>query len=137
MVDDLFLVDIRIKPTNNIKIFLDADSGLPIERCTKINRRLYKVIEEMGLYPDGNFSLEVSSPGIDEPLKLHRQFVKNTGRSLEVIKNDDSKIEGKLTGVDEKMITLEFTEGKNKKAVQHVVEVPIEDIKSATVQIKF
>ena len=137
MVDDLFLVDIRIKPTNNIKIFLDADSGLPIERCTKINRRLYKVIEEMGLYPDGNFSLEVSSPGIDEPLKLHRQFVKNTGRNLEVIKNDDSKIEGKLTGVDEKMITLEFIEGKNKKAVQHIVEVPIEEIKTATVQIKF
>ena len=137
MVDDLFLVDIKIKPTNNIKIFLDADSGLPIERCTKINRRLYKVIEEMGLYPDGNFSLEVSSPGIDEPLKLHRQFVKNTGRSLEVVKNDDSKIEGKLTGVDEKIITLEYTEGKNKKAVLHTVEVPIEDIKSATVQIKF
>ena len=113
------------------------DGGLPIERCTKINKRLYKVIEEMGLYPDGNFSLEVSSPGIDEPLKLHRQFIKNTGRSLEVIKNDDSKIEGKLTGVDEKTITLEYIEGKNKKAVQHVVEVPIEEIKSATVQIKF
>ena len=43
--------------------------GLGIEKCIKINRALYKIMEEMGMYPDGDFSLEVSSPGIDEPLK--------------------------------------------------------------------
>ena len=57
LVDDIFLVDIKIKPTNNIKIFLDADSGLGIEKCIKINRALYKIMEEMAIYPDGDFSL--------------------------------------------------------------------------------
>src|SRR5436189_1396716 len=78
--EDTFLVSVRIKPTNNIKVFLDADTGLSIDRCVKINRALYRIIEEKGWYPDGNFSLEVSSPGIDEPLKMIRQYQKNMGR---------------------------------------------------------
>src|SRR4051812_47708189 len=99
LVDDIFLVEIKIKPTNNIKIFLDADSGLGIEKCIKINRALYKIMEEMAFYPEGDFSLEVSSPGVDEPLKMHRQYVKNIGRDIEVMMNDDTARSGKLTGV--------------------------------------
>jgi ribosome maturation factor RimP len=51
LTDDIFLVDIRIKPINNIKIFLDADSGLGIEKCIKINRALYKIMEEIAIIP--------------------------------------------------------------------------------------
>ncbi len=135
--DDIFLVDMKVKPTNNFKIFLDADSGLGIEKCIKINRALYKQIEALELYPEGEFSLEVSSPGIEEPLKMHRQYVKNTGRSVEVIMNDDSKREGKLLEVNEDNIVLEFTEGKGKKAVTQQLPVAFSDIKQTIVQIKF
>ena len=76
----LFLVETRIKPTNNIKVYIDGDQGVSIERLVYYNRKLYKEIEESGLYPDGNFSLEVSSPGLDEPLKMLRQYQKNVGR---------------------------------------------------------
>ncbi len=137
LLDDIFLVDIKIKPINNIKVYLDADAGLPIERCSKINRSLYRTIEEMELYPDGNFSLEVSSPGLSEPLRMHRQYLKNVGRELEVTKTDDTKVTGKLLVVDEEKIMLEFTEGKNKKAVVHQVEIPLTEIKVSIVQIKF
>ncbi len=137
LVDDIFLVDVKIKPINNIKVYLDADAGLPIERCGKINRTLYRTIEEMQLYPDGNFSLEVSSPGLSEPLKMHRQYLKNVGREIEVTKTDDSKVTGKLLSIDEEKLLLEFTEGKNKKAVVHQVEIPFTDIKVAIVQINF
>ena len=137
LVDDIFLVDVKIKPINNIKVYLDADAGLPIERCSKINRTLYRTIEEMQLYPDGNFSLEVSSPGLSEPLKMHRQYLKNVGREIEVTKTDDSKVTGQLLSVDEEKVLLEFTEGKNKKAVVHQVEIPFTEIKVAIVQINF
>jgi ribosome maturation factor RimP len=137
LVDDIFLVDIKIKPINNIKIYLDADAGLGIERCIKINRALYKVMEEMGIYPDGDFSLEVSSAGVDEPLKMHRQFLKNIGRNVEAKLNDDSVKEGKLLAADENGITIEYTEGKNKKAVTHTVTLPFTDIKQTKVQVKF
>lgn len=135
--DDLFLVGIKIKPTNNVKVYLDADGGLPIEKCTRINRALYKSIEEAGLYPAGDFSLEVSSPGIDEPLKLNRQYKKNIGRDVQVQLNDDRQISGKLVSVTDDEISIEFTEGKNKKAVVKQEVIPFSNIKKTIVQIKF
>jgi len=137
LVDDIFLVSIKVKPTNNYKIYLDADSGLGIEKCIKINRALYKKIEEMGMYPDGDFSLEISSPGVDEPLKLLRQYKKNIGRNVEVVTNDDAKKEGLLKEVTEDNITIEHTEGKGKKAVTLDTVIGFNDIKQTKVLIKF
>jgi ribosome maturation factor RimP len=135
--EDIFLVSIRIKPTNNIKVFLDADSGLSIEKCVKINRALYRAIEEKGWYQDGNFSLEVSSPGVEEPLKMFRQYKKNIGRKIAVILNDETKQEGKLLEANENLIQLEYTEGKNKKAFSVVKEIAFDQIKQTTVLIAF
>lgn len=135
--EDMYLVDMRIKPTNNIKIFLDADKGLPLERCIKVNRALYKKIEESGMYPGGDFSLEVSSPGVDEPLKLQRQFFKNVGRNVAVTLPDDSIRSGKLIAADENSFTVSRTEGKGKKAVviEDVFSYP--EVKSVKVLISF
>ena len=134
---DIFLVSVKVKPTNNIKVFLDADSGLSIEKCVKINRAMYKVIEEKGWYPDGDFSLEVSSPGIDEPLQLIRQYRKNIGRNVLVTLLDETDQEGKLLEVDEIGIKIEQTTGKNKKAVTTVREIAFENIKQTKVQVAF
>ena len=112
---DMFLVEIKIKPINNIKVFIDSDSGLPIERCIKVNRALYKQMEELAMFPDGDFSLEVSSPGLDEPLKLFRQYKKNIGRNVEIITKEGQQKEGKLIKVTEDGIIVEETKGKNKK----------------------
>ena len=134
---EYFLVSARIKPTNNLKIFLDGDAGITIEKCVQVNRKLYKLIEEAAIYPEGEFSLEVSSPGLEEPLKMHRQYIKNTGREIEVLFADDTRKEGKLLAVTENDILLEHTEGKGKKAVTQQLVIPFTNIKSTTVQIKF
>ena len=132
-----FLVEVKINPTNNIKVFLDADTGVSIDKCVKYNRALYKLVEESGIFPDGNFSLEVSSPGLDEPLKLIRQYIKNTGRNVEVILQDGSKVEGKLMAVTDAAIQVEEVKGKNKK--QEVLEhtIRIDNIKTTKIQIQF
>ena len=157
---DVFLVEIRIKPTNNIKVFLDGDEGLSIERLVQYNRRFYKQLEEENFYPNGDFSLEVSSPGLEEPLKMHRQYLKNTGRFVEVIENEGDKKEGKLLQVTESAIVVEeikarltgknkdkvVGQGKGKKmparmnrsdgeTVQHTI--PFDNIKTTKIQIKF
>jgi ribosome maturation factor RimP len=134
---DCFLVEVRIKPTNNIRVALDADGGISIEKCVAFNRKLYKQLEEAQLYPDGNFSLEVSSPGLDEPLKLYRQYVKNISRGVEVLQQDGVLTEGVLTAVNENEIEVASTIGKNKKkeVVQHTI--PFTNIKSTKIQIKF
>ena len=132
-----FCVSILIKPTNNVKVFIDGDQGLPIEKCVRFNRKLYKLIEESGMYPEGEYSLELSSPGLDEPLKMHRQYVKNIGRGVDVVFLDDTIKEGKLLAVTEADMTIEHTEGKGKKMVTQQIVIPFINIKSTTVQIKF
>ena len=132
-----FLVDIRIKPTNNIKVFIDGDQGISIEKCVRYNRALYRKLEEIALFPDGDFSLEVSSPGLDEPLKLLRQYKKNVGRQVELVLQDGSKTEGRLLEVTEDGVIVEETKGKNKKkeVINHTFL--FDNIKTTKIQVVF
>src|SRR5580704_12595262 len=139
-----FLVDLRIKPTNNVKVFLDGDSGITIEKCVQVNRKLYRKIEESAIYPDGDFSLEVSSAGLDEPLKLLRQYKKNIGRLVEVQLQDGTQKEGQLTDVSDEGIVLEISTGKptNGKLPSKKKEISshsllFNNIKSTKIQIVF
>ncbi len=132
-----FLVHIKVKPGHIIRVYIDGDQGLPIKQCTSFNRRLYRAIEEAAWFPEGDFALEVSSPGVDEPLLLNRQYVKNIGRKVEVTLNDDTVKEGNLLTVTEADILIEWTEGKGKKATQQQLLIPFESIKSTIVQIQF
>ena len=132
-----FLVSLRIKPTNNVRLYLDGDAGLPIEKCVYFNRKIYKLLEEAQLFPEGDFSLEVSSPGIDEPLKSHRQYIKNIGRPVEVVFKDETKKTGKLLHVADADFILEEEMGKGKKKTVQQTVIPFENIKTTTVQIQF
>ena len=132
-----FLVEVKVKATNNIKVFIDGDKGISIEKCVQFNRQLYKIIENSGLFSPGNFSLEVSSPGVDKPLKLQRQYLKNTGRNVEVLFNDGSVKSGRLLQVSNEDIILEETVGKGKKAETRQLVIPFSNIKTTIVQIEF
>jgi ribosome maturation factor RimP len=134
---EYFLVDVRIKPTNNVKVYIDGDQGISIEKCVRYNRALYKKLEETGLFPNGDFSLEVSSPGLDEPLKLHRQYKKNIGRQVELVLQDGSRIEGRLLEVSEDGIIVEETRGRNKKkeVINHTFL--FDNIKTTKIQVVF
>lgn len=131
-----FLVEISVKPTNNIKVFVDADQGAAIDQLSRINRALYKWVEE-NLFPNGDFSIEVSSPGLDEPLKLDRQYLKNIGRMVEIVLKNGLKKEGKLISVSENEIVIEeeIGKGKKKEVIQHIILK--EEIKTTKVQVKF
>lgn len=132
-----FLVEIRMTPGNNVKVFIDGDNGINIDKLVQYNRKLYKEIEEEGLFPNADFALEVSSPGLDEPLKLHRQYMKNIGRNVEVLMKDGQKLEGKMQQVLENEIVIEEEKKNNKKKelVQHIIS--FEKIKTTKIQIKF
>ena len=134
---DLFIVETRIKPTNNIKVYIDGNHGVSVDKLVQYNRKLYKQLEEEGMFPEGDFSLELSSPGLDEPLKLHRQYLKNIGRFVEVIEKEGNRIEGKLISATDAEIVVEEVKGKGKKmeTVQHTIS--FDDIKTTKIQIKF
>ncbi|MBS1620349.1 MAG: ribosome maturation factor [Bacteroidetes bacterium] len=147
----VFLVEIKISLSSQVRIFLDADQGITIEELVQINRNLYKKIVETGVFPGNNFSLEVSSPGLDEPLKIQRQYFKNIGKNVEVLRKDGIKTEGKLKAVNETSVLIEeekarltgnnkrneVGQGKNKKKEYVEHNIPFENIKSTKIQIKF
>jgi ribosome maturation factor RimP len=132
-----FLVEVRIKPTNNIKVFIDADEGIMLSTLIDYNRKLYKELEESSLFPDGNFSLEVSSPGLDEPLKKQRQYKKNVGRFVHITRNDSAVVEGKLLEANEDGVIVETETGKGKKREIKQETVLFTDIKTTKIQVKF
>jgi ribosome maturation factor RimP len=132
---DMFVVNIKIKPINNIKIFIDADNGLPISKSAEVNRKLYKLIEAEQMFSDGDFSLEVSSPGVDEPLVSDRQYIKNIGRTILVTPVEGDEVMGVLKDVKDDVLMVDVKQGKKKEIVQ--VEIPKSTIKKIVVQIIF
>ena len=129
--DDLFLVDVKVKGnTGNQKvlIFIDGDNGISIDQCGKISREVGAEIEEED-FMLGKYTLEVSSPGLDFPITLFRQYVKNVGRNLEVELKDGDMVEGELTEVKEDAIVLkQKAEGKS---------LNFEEIKQSKVKVSF
>lgn len=133
---DIFIVNIKVKPTNNLKVYLDADSGFSITKSSSVNRKLYAAIEAAGIFPDGDFSLEVSSPGVDEPLTQMRQYKKNIGRKVTVTDKEDKEVTGMLKEVGEDHLLLEVKSKKPKDPVKNI-EIPFSNIKKTIVQIIF
>jgi ribosome maturation factor RimP len=131
----MFVTNLQIEPGNNIKLFLDADEGLNVQKSVSINRQLVAQIDELGWYPNGDYSLEVSSPGVDEPLRSIRQYKKNIGRTLAVTNIEDLEQIGVLKAVTEEGISLEVKINKKKETA--LVEVPFENIKQSIVQVIF
>ena len=92
---DLFLVDVKMHPNGKLIILVDGEKGIGIADCAQISRYVGFKLEEENVLETA-YNLEVSSPGIDAPLVLPRQYVKNVGRQLAIKMADGSKREGKL-----------------------------------------
>ena len=135
--ESLFLVEVKSAPGNKVTVLLDGDNGITIDNCTSINKALYKFIEETQLFGDNNFSLEVSSFGVDRPLKLLRQYTKNIGRTVEVVLNDGTRLEGMLSLVNEENIIIEEKKGKGNKMTMETTTILFNQIKHTTVLITF
>ncbi|MEM6736767.1 MAG: ribosome maturation factor RimP [Bacteroidota bacterium] len=112
--ENLFLIEILIKGkigNKKVLVFIDGDDGISIDQCSKVSRKLSAEIEAQDLI-QGKYTLEVSSPGLDFPLILSRQYRKNVGRGLKVELMNGEKIEGKLIKVDEGKISLKTGVGE-------------------------
>lgn len=135
-----FLVQIKAGTNNKVEVFVDSDTGIKFSECQKISRYLEGFIDEAGWLGE-KYTLDVSSPGIMNPLLLKRQYPKNIGRRMEVVDIAGVKQEGELVEVLEEAIVLEdeVKEKVGKKNVKKLVraEIPFDQINKATVQISF
>ena len=137
----VFLLDVQVLTNNKILVFADSDTGLSIDTCVQISRYLASYLDEDEEI-QGDYSLEVSSPGIDLPLKVHRQYKKNVGRQVQVILQNDNKESGLMILVDDDKIRLEHQEflskGRRKnKSVPNFKNIELSNIKEIKVQATF
>ena len=136
--NSLFLIDLLFSQGNEIKVVVDGDNGVPLKECIRISRHIEGNLDR----EEEDYSLEVTTPDISEPIKNTRQYQKNINRILNV-KYGEEVIEGKLTEVLENEISLEWKTrepkpiGKGKVTVNKKVTLPINKIKEAKVKIIF
>ena len=134
---DLFLVDVKMHPNGKLIILLDGDNGVGIADCVAVSRHVGYHLEEENIIEHA-YNLEVSSPGIDAPLKLKRQYEKNIGRNLSIKQADSLKREGTLLQVAEDGIVIEEKiKEKGKKAELIESHIPFEQITETKVLISF
>lgn len=138
LTDSEFLVDIVIKGTTGTQkliALIDDEKGITIERCAKISRELSKFLDDNELF-ESTYTLEVSSPGLDHPLKLKRQYIRNIGRTLKLSLVDGQEKEGILRGITEDIIEMEMIQ-KNGKHQDNMVRIPFNEIDKAMVLVSF
>jgi ribosome maturation factor RimP len=134
---ELFLVEVKMLPNQKLIIHVDGDSGISIQDCVAISRHVGFHLEEENVIEQA-YNLEVSSPGVGEPLKLIRQYKKNIGRTIGIKFKDGLKKEGKLLEVaDNELLIEETVKEKGKKAVAIETKVPFNDILETSVLISF
>ena len=134
---DLFIVSVRFLKNGVLEILLDGDNGIAIEDCVQVSRHVGFHLEEENVI-DKAYRLEVSSPGIDSPLLLKRQFEKNIGRSIQMKMLDGTKKEGELLSITDDSIRIEEkVKEKGKKAVLVQADIPLDQIKETKVLISF
>lgn len=134
---DLFLVDVKMHSNGKLIILMDGDQGINIKDCAAISRHVGYHLEEENVLEQA-YNLEVSSPGIDTPLTLLRQYIKNIGRSISITMVDGSKREGKLLAASDNNIQLEEAKKeKGKKAVKIENTIFLDQIKETKVLISF
>lgn len=134
-----FLVDVGVSEGNAIRVLLDNDHATSIEDCMALSRHLESQLDRDA----EDFSLDVSSPGLTEPLVLDRQYRKNIGRNVQVKPTGGSKVEGELTAVADGEIEITVREKrriegrKAKEWVEEKMRWQIQDLDWTKVTISF
>jgi len=134
-----FLVDLHVSEGSDIRVLVDAPEGMPISRCVAISRLIEGQLDR----EEHDFALQVSTPGLDQPLKIRPQYDKNVGRVVAVQQHDGHKVEGTLTEVSDEGIVLEHKEKRRiegRKAKEWVTdrhELGWDSIATTKVKISF
>lgn len=137
--EGLFVVEITVSATNQISIFIDGDKGVTIDQCIAISRFV-----EQNLDRDvEDYELDVSSAGLDLPLKVARQYIKNIGRNVDIVSKNGQKLTGKIVAANNESFDAEvakdvLVEGKKRK--QKIISLEnfkYTDIKSTKIVVSF
>jgi ribosome maturation factor RimP len=136
---DIFLVDVSLKPGNVVHITVDKPEGISIDECVSLSRDFNSAFDR----DEEDYDLQVSSPGLDSPLKVDQQFEKYRNKDVRVILRDGEKLKAELLDFNEKELKLMVTrkvreEGRKKKKLVNEEKIINRDkIKAVKAVISF
>lgn len=136
---DMFVVEIRIEPGNIITVELDSDTGIDIDTCAAITRKIESVFDR----DKEDYELEVGSAGLTSPFKVRGQYLKNVGNEVDILTRDGRKLTGTLTAVGDDDFTVEIPVKKRPEGAKRPIIVmetesfKMADCKSVKYSIKF
>ena len=136
---DLYLVDVKVKPENQIEVEIDSDSPVSIDECERLTRAFESEFDR----DKEDYTLEIGSAGLTSPLKVKRQYKKYIGQEVEVTLKDGKKMSGLLKEAGEDNFTVIVKEKVKKPEAKRPVieEVPhvlgYDEIKQTKYILKF
>ncbi len=136
---DIFLVDVLVKSGNGIRVFVDKPEGITIQECYNVSRMITGEFDR----EVEDYSLDVSSPGLDIPLMKPAQYEKNLEKEVKVVLNDGGEHKGILKSHNELGIELfkknkvRIEGKKNKQWEEELLTLKFDDIKTVKVVISF
>jgi ribosome maturation factor RimP len=136
---DQFIVEVTVSQANQISVLLDSDSGITIDDCITISRYIESKLDREA----EDFELQVSSSGLGQPFKVHRQYIRNLGNEVEVVLTNGQKLAGILKSADETGFDLEISKNekvegqKKKQLVTRIQRISFDETKTVKNIVKF
>lgn len=133
---NLYLEGIQISSAGKhrvIRVLVDhIDTQLPLslDEVTAVTKPISATLDELAILGERPFTLEVSSPGVDFPLKLPRHWKRNQGRLVALLLKSGEQVMGRIIGSDDVTASIEITPGTT-------VEVLLSDIAQANIEVEF
>ncbi len=134
-----FLVDVTVTPANSITVEIDSPAGVDIDTCAAITRAIEAALDR----DIEDYDLEVGSAGLTSPFKVHRQYLKNIGREVEVFATGNRRLRGRLTEATDDTFTILVSqkvrpEGKKRpEIVETPVTIPYAEATKVTCVLNF
>jgi ribosome maturation factor RimP len=136
---EVFLVEVAVNPGNIIRVFVDEPGGISLDEIGRISKAIESGIDS----EKEDFEMQVSSPGLNNPLVVIQQYKKNIGKELKIETNDKQRLIGDLLEVDPEEITINAkvkvkVKGSKKNKVEfQMMKLKFENIKIAKVNLHF
>jgi ribosome maturation factor RimP len=130
-----YLVEVKVKPGNKILVFIDGDSDVSIDDCVGLSRHIEQNIDR----DLEDYELNVSSSGLDQPLRLKRQYERHKGKKITVLDNNGIKKSGILVDITNEGITFREMKTIKKRRVidKKTIFIPFAEIKETKLIISF
>ena len=136
----LYIIEVTVSKDNDVEVTIESEEGkVELEDCVAISRFFETKFDR----ETEDYSLTVTSAGLDQPFKVLKQFVKAVGKKVEVQLKGGKKMVAVLEAADEESITLKYSqkeavEGKKKKEiVEHVDRFTMDQVNSVKPFIEF